>query len=96
MRIGLGEGRGEADRCAEGVGRFEVLLPNDEEHALIVPQHGVVFLGRDGAADDFLGEVKIALIGSYPGLVRQFARAAAVFLFLLLGVHRSSSMRKRS
>jgi hypothetical protein len=94
IRFGISQGK--ADRRAERVGRVEVLLPKHEEHALIVPQHGVVFLGRGGAANDFLGEVEIALIGGFPGLVGQLARAAAVFLFLLLGVHRSSSMRSTS
>jgi hypothetical protein len=67
---GLGVGRGQAEGGAEGGGGLGVLVAKGEQLALVVPQGGVVHLGGDGPADDFLGQVEVAVGGGLPGLFR--------------------------
>jgi len=58
-----------------------------ENHALIVPEDGVVFLGRHGPANDLLRQIEVTLVGRFPRLLRKRARTPSVFRFLFLGVH---------
>jgi hypothetical protein len=87
VSVRIGKRWGEAKCGREGLGRLAVFVSEAEYHALIGPEDGVVFLGRDGPANDLLGQIEVTVVGGFPRLLCQHARTPAVFRFLFLGVH---------
>src|SRR5580698_1020438 len=91
--IGFGKGRSQADGCTKCIGGLGLLVAKTEDLALLQPEDRVVLLGRHSAANELLRQVEVTLVHGFPGFLRKFPGPAAVFLFLLLGVHLPSSLR---
>jgi hypothetical protein len=63
----IGKRRSQAECSREGLGRLAVFVSEAEDHALIVPEDGVVFLGRDGPANGLLGQSEVTVVGTLLG-----------------------------
>ena len=96
MEIGFGKCRCQADRGTKCFGGLGLVVTHAENDSLVVPQNRVIGLGQDGPANDFSRQDEVARIDGGPGFDGKFSTASAIFLFLLFGVHRSSSVRSRS
>ena len=89
MCVSIGKGRHQFQRIAKRALGLVVLAAQHEDGSLIAPENGIVLLGADGAVHDLFGEIEVAGLDGLPSLIGQFASAATLLFFLLLGIHTS-------
>src|SRR5262249_36057628 len=75
---------------------LNVFVSQRQDHALVVPENGILGLRGDGPADDLLRQVEVLFMSRLPRLFGQLPSAASFFLLRLFRVHESSSVGRPS